>query len=194
MEERSPKITQLLRAHERGEEGALSEAIGLIYGDLKRLAHRQLQSKPSREQLDTTALVHETYLRLAGHEGASWRDRHHFFAASATAMRHLIVDRVRERMAVKRGAGQRPITLDEEQPTLLRQSELALDVDAALEGLGRLDPRLVQVVECRFYAGFSAEETASVMDVSSRTVERYWQRARAWLRRDLDALRAADDR
>ena len=192
MNERQPVITRLLRAHERGEPGALAEAVSFIYDDLKRLAHRQLRSGPRRGPLQTTALVHEAYVRLVERGAASWRDRQHFLAAAATAMRHVVVDHVRERMAAKRGGGREPVTIDDEHQDIARQSSLALEVNAALDGLRELDPRLVQVVECRFFAGFTAEETATALDVSSRTVERDWQRARAWLREELEANRRGE--
>ncbi len=192
MQPQRPEITQLLRAHERGEPGALAEAVSFIYDDLKRLARRQLRSGPGGGPLDTTALVHEAYVRLVERGRGTWKDRQHFLAASARAMRHVVVDHVRERMAAKRGGGRADVTLDDEHQTVARQSSLALDVDAALEGLGELDPRLVQVVECRFFAGFSAAETATALGVSPRTVERDWKRARAWLRDALDARQGGE--
>jgi RNA polymerase sigma factor (TIGR02999 family) len=190
MSEREPEITKLLRAHERGEAGALDEAIRHIYEDLKRLAHRQLGANPKGRVLDTTALVHEAYVRLVDRGGASWNDRRHFIAAAATAMRHVIVDRVRGKLAAKRGAGRRDVTLDDQlRIESGRESGLALEVDEALQRLHRIDPRLVKVIECRFYAGFTAEETGTALGVSSKTVERDWKRARAWLRDELDERR-----
>lgn len=190
MSEHEPEITKLLRAHERGEAGALDEVVQFIYDDLKRLAHRQLRSSAPGRPLDTTALVHEAYVRLIDRAGATWNDRRHFLAAAATAMRHVIVDRVRERMAAKRGGGRADVTLDDElQIAADGESPLALRVNETLDRLREIDPRLVQVVECRFFAGFTAEETSTALDVSPRTVERDWMRARAWLRDELDARR-----
>lgn len=182
-----PEITRLLRAHAAGDGRALEEAVQIIYDDLKRLARRQLRGEGPVRPLDTTALVHESYLRLLGREGVSWNDRRHFLAATATAMRHIIVDRVRERRAAKRGGGRPEVTLDDEaQVAASRESPLTLEVNEALERLRAIDPRLVRVVECRFFAGFTAEETAEALDVSARTVERDWKRARAWLRAELE--------
>lgn len=187
------EITQLLRAHERGEDGALDRAIRHIYDDLKALAGRQLAPSGRGRVFDTTALVHEAYVRLVDRDDASWNDRRHFMAAAATAMRHVIVDRVRSRLAAKRGGGEAVVSLDDglDVPTEA-DSTLALEVNGALDRLRAFDPRLVQVVECRFYAGFTAEETAAVLDLSARTVERDWKRARAWLRETLDASRNPD--
>jgi RNA polymerase sigma factor (TIGR02999 family) len=184
MQDRSEEVTRWLRAHERGVDGALEQVVRVIYQDLKRLAGRQLGS--SARLLDTTALVHEAYVRLVDRDGASWNDRRHFLAAAATAMRHVLVDRIRERMAAKRGGGTPDLSLDDAgELAAARESGLALSVHQALDRLRAIDPRLVQIVECRFYAGFTAEETSSALGISSRTVERDWRRARAWLR---DAL------
>jgi RNA polymerase sigma factor (TIGR02999 family) len=186
MSEPGHEITMLLRAHERGEPGALDAVVRVIYEDLKRLAHRQLKAATPGRTLDTTALVHEAYVRLVGRDDVGWNDRRHFLAAAATAMRHVVVDRVRERFAAKRGGGRPDVTLDDDQPVEAgRESPLALEVNGALDRLREIDPRLVQVVECRFFAGFTATETSEALGVSSRTVERDWKRARAWLRDEL---------
>jgi RNA polymerase sigma factor (TIGR02999 family) len=185
-----PEITRLLRAHEQGEEGALDAAVRFIYGDLKRMARRQLNSGPSARPLDTTALVHEAYVRLVDRTSGEWNDRQHFFAAAATAMRHVLVDRVRERMAAKRGGGAAPIRLEQHHDLESgRETSLVLEVNDVLDRLRKIDPRLVHVVECRFFAGLTNEETAMALDRSTRTIERDWKRARAWLRQELDARR-----
>jgi RNA polymerase sigma factor (TIGR02999 family) len=187
-------VTRWLRAHERGEDGALERAVELIYRDLKYLAGRQLRK--SGRPLDTTALVHEAYIRLVDRDEVGWNDRGHFLAAAATAMRHVLVDRIRRRAASKRGGGQAELPLDEagEIPGT-PESKLALAVHDALERLQQIDERLVRIVECRFYAGFTAEETSTALGISSRTVERDWRRARAWLRQALtpDGQSSADD-
>jgi RNA polymerase sigma factor (TIGR02999 family) len=178
------EVTRWLRAHERGEDGALDRAVALIYRDLKYLAGRQLRK--SGRPLDTTALVHEAYIRLVDRDDAGWNDRGHFLAAAATAMRHVLVDRIRHRTALKRGGGQADLPLDDAGDIPgAPESELALAVHDALERLHEIDERLVRIVECRFYAGFTAEETSTALGISSRTVERDWKRARAWLRNTL---------
>ncbi len=180
-----PEVTQLLRAHQEGESDAMERLVPLIYDHLRRLAHFELRRVKPGKTFDTTVLVHEAYLRLVDREGASYRDRGHFFAASAKAMRHILVDAARRRLAAKRGGGQEPTTLDE---GLVAQDAHALNVlavDEAMERLGALDERLCRVVECRFFAGLTEEETAEVIGVSARTVHRDWLRARGWLRRHL---------
>jgi len=178
-------ITGLLLAHRRGEEGALDRLITLIYSDLRRMARRQIRGRGGARTLDTTGLVHEAYLKLVDQTRSAWEDRAHFFAVCARAMRHVIVDYARERHAAKRGGGEAPCTLDESAIAVDEQATSLLAIDQALERLATLDGRLPRLVECRFFAGLTEEETAEALAVPLRTVQRDWARAKAWLRREM---------
>jgi RNA polymerase sigma factor (TIGR02999 family) len=181
-------ISALLRAHRGGDRGALDRLMPLVYDDLRRLARRQLQDDGGRGRtLDTTGLVHEAYLRLAESTRAAWEGRGHFFAVAARAMRQIVVDYARERRAAKRGGGRRPDTLDEEHAAIESRADEILTIDEALAGLGALDAVLPRLVECRFFAGLTEEETAEALGLPLRTVQRDWARARAWLKRALAA-------
>jgi RNA polymerase sigma factor (TIGR02999 family) len=177
-------ITQILQQAATGDRGALDCLIPLLYEDLRRIAHRQLGRLRPGQTLNTTGLVSEAYLRLAGRD-AGYADRAHFFAVSATAMRQILVDHSRRRGARKRGGGMVPVTLDESVLAADAEAEQVLAVEQALSRLTELDPRLVQVVECRVFAGYTEEETAEALGLSLRSTQRYWSRARAWLKEEL---------
>jgi RNA polymerase sigma factor (TIGR02999 family) len=178
-------VTELLHAHGRGEAGALDQVVPLVYQDLRRAARQQLRRIRGGDTLNTTGLVHEAYLRLVDQTRATFQDRGHFLAASAIAMRHILIDHARTRQRQKRGGGQTPETLDERALAVSADADRLLAIDRALEQLGAIDPRLVRLVECRFFAGLSEEETAQALAVSLRTVQRDWLKARAWLRQAL---------
>ena len=178
-------LTALLEACGDGDEEAFSQLVPLVYDHLRRLAHAQLLFK-RRNTLDTTGLVHEAYLKLSSQKGARWRDRSHFFSASAQAMRHILVDAARRRLSQKRGAGENPATLPEEIEIEQNHAVDVLAVHQALDRLRKVDPQLSSVVECRFFAGLTGEETAIALGVSERTAHRYWLRAKAWLEVTLD--------
>jgi RNA polymerase sigma factor (TIGR02999 family) len=179
------EITRLLVAHRDGDRTALDRLLPIVYRDLQQIARRQLKSGRPGATLDTTSLVHEAYLKLAGSDGAAWEHRGHFFAVSSMAMRQIIVDYARHSRAEKRG-GDRPIDrLDDVEIAVEAQADALVELDEALGRLGELDARLPRVVECRFFTGLTAEETAEALGVSLRTVERDWLRARAWLRHEL---------
>lgn len=175
------EITRLLKGASSGDSAAANELLPLIYARLKELARRQLAHEDNAPSLATTALVHDAYLSLFGQAPLDWSDRGHFFATAARAMRHLLIDHARRRLSEKRGAGQRPVELlvqDIEQP------DGSLDLfalDQALTALADTHPRLVQVVELRFFAGLSVEETAAGLGVDARTVLRDWRKARAFI-------------
>jgi RNA polymerase sigma factor (TIGR02999 family) len=178
-------ITGLLRAWRDGDAEAAQRLFPLVYERLRAMARGQLARPGPPATLSATELVHEAYLRLADRSRLDLHDRGHFFAVAAKAMRHLLVDRARRRSAAKRGAGQAPQLLDE---TGLRLDEEANDVVAledALAQLERADPRMGQVVELRFFGGLELEEVAEALDISVRTVKRDWQKARAFLHREL---------
>lgn len=189
------EATILLEAHRRGESGALDRLVDLVYDDLRRIARSQLRRRSGRRELETTALVNEAYLRLIEGSGLVGSSRQHFLAVCARAMRFVLIDFARERIAQKRGGGQADATLEEELLAPEAEEELAnvLALHRALEQIGDSAPRLVQVVECRYFAGLSLEETADVLGVSGRTVERDWRLARAHLRRILGGSDGADD-
>ena len=157
-----------------------------LYSDLKRLAHRERMRVGAPPTLQTTALIHEAYLKL--HRGGVWNDRLHFLRAAAAAMRQVIVDAARARLTLKRGEGVQALELDDERVGAVSQmsDDTVVNIDDALQKLGQLNPRLAQVVECRFFAGYTEEETAQALEVTSRTVERDWVKAKAWLYGELN--------
>ena len=181
----SDDITQLLRTHHEGDRAAFDRLMPLVYDKLCVIARRQLGRGFRGNTLDTGALVQEAYFQLIEETGVSWQDRGHFFAICARTMRRIMVDFARRRQAAKRGGGIAAESLDPEMAASDEQSSLLLSVDAALEDLARINPRLSQVVECRFFAGMTEEETAQAMAISLRSVQRDWMRARAWLQKAL---------
>lgn len=172
-------VTRLIAAVRAGESGAMDRLFDVVYEDLKRRAHAQLGG--SARTLDTTALVHEAYLKLAGADRPEWADRQHFFRVAARAMRHIVIDRARSRLTAKRGGGQAPLDLDRIEIGADSAADQIVALDEALSRLAQQDPRLASVVELRFFGGLSVEETARSLDVSERTVKRDWRLARAFL-------------
>ncbi len=159
----------------------------LVYEELRRIAERNFREQPRGHTLQPTALVHEAYLKLADREDPPWRDRTHFLATAATAMRHILVDHARARGSGKRGGGRRRITLDER---LRASPETDIDIvclDEAMRALAEIDARKAQVIELRFFAGLSIEESAAALGVSTATVNTDWRVARAWIARALSA-------
>lgn len=155
-----------------------------MYDDLRRVAARQLRGASGAQTLTPTAVVNEAYLRLEAQMGSDWQDRHHFFAVAATAMRCILVDHARRRLAGKRNPDARP-TLDLEGAAADEWAVTMIALDDALARLARIDERMHRVVECRFFGGLTEEETAQTLGVASRTVHRDWLRARAWLELEL---------
>jgi RNA polymerase sigma factor (TIGR02999 family) len=184
-------ITRLLKAWGQGDQGALDELMPLVYTQLRAQARRYMRDERSGLTMQTTALVHETYLRLTRAEDVDWHDRVHFFALSAQIMRRILVDAARARAAQKRGGGAQRVehssTVDLDQFPMA-DSEAASSIcalDDALESLARIDPRRAKVIELRFFGGLSVQETADALQVSPQTVMRDWRLARAWLAREL---------
>lgn len=166
---------------------ALDRAIPLVYHELRTIAHRHLAAHGTGDTLNSTALVHEAYLKLGSETGAAWKDRAHFFALASMVMRQILIDRARARASLKRGGEQRRITLEEDSLAVDEQADSLLQLDDALGKLAQVAPRLVRVVECRFFGGMSEEEIGSVLGVTTRTVRRDWDKARLLLRRALSA-------
>jgi RNA polymerase sigma factor (TIGR02999 family) len=177
-------VTELLAKWGAGDEEALHNLVPLVYRELRRLAHRYLQRERPDHTLQSTALVHEAYLRLSKQKQVTFQNRAHFFAVSAQLMRQILVEYARSHRAAKRGGGYK-LSL-EEAPWLSeeRRVELVL-LDDALNGLARLDLQQSRVVELRFFGGLSIEETAEVLGISPATVKRDWATARLWLQREM---------
>jgi RNA polymerase sigma-70 factor (ECF subfamily) len=187
MDEQPPHETAIRREGAGGVADDAASVFALVYDELRRLAASALRHERPDHTLEPTALVHEAYLRLAVEPIARWQDHNHFMAVAARAMRRILVDHARKRNAVKRGAGAVRPSLDD----LERAADLAGDtvdlvaLDDALGRLANLDSRQARIVELRFFAGLSVEETAAIVGSSARTVKRDWQLARAWLKREI---------
>lgn len=177
--------TQLLLALRQGDNRALDRLVPLVYEELLRIAHRELARRGGGQTLRTTALVHEAYVRLVDQTRVSVVDRAHFMALAATAMRHIVIDYARKQQSQKRGGGWKRISFGDAVPTSGERLEEIIELDEALRRLERFDQRLREVVECRFFGAMSIRETATALAVSPRTVDRLWQRARAWLYREI---------
>lgn len=176
-----PQLQDLLAQYRAGQSGALDRLIPMVYEDLKRLARRHMSQWPS-VTLQTTSLVHEAYLKLANQHSLDAIDQAHFLAICGQAMRQLIIDHARKRLAYKRGPDMARLDIEEiEIPVQAEAGELLL-IDQALTSLAEVDIRLVRVFECRYFAGLTEEETAQALGQSLRTVQRDWMRARAWLK------------
>ena len=184
-------ITALLAQLRAGRREAFDQIVPLVYQELRRTARRELAVRPS-DTLSTTALVHELYLKLVRATDADWHNEAHFLSVAAIAMRHILVDHARRRIADKRGGAQRAITLDEALVAGDGQAEMLLELHDALEHLATLDPRLARVVEFRFFGGMTELQTAEVLAVTERTVRRDWVKARGLLYRALGADIARD--
>jgi RNA polymerase sigma-70 factor (ECF subfamily) len=178
------EITQLLQQLRSGDRDAGAKLIAAVYGELRNVAARAMRSERPGHTLQPTALVHEAFLKLAGNAGVDWRDRAHFFGVAARLMREILVDYARKRGAAKRGSGAR-ITLDDS--LLISEDRLGevVAIDEIVKRLDALDPRQGHIVELRFFGGLSVEEVAEVMQISTPTVKREWQSAKAWLHREL---------
>ena len=183
-------VTQLLEAHRAGEPEAFARLVDLVYQDLRRIARGQRRRVGAGDTLNTTALVHEAYARLVEHDGVPLADRGPLLAVAAVAMRQLLVDYARYRTRDKRGGGALHEPVDALAESIGRDARHILDLDMALGRLAEREPRQARVVECRYFAGLSEQETAEALDLSVRTVQREWLKARAWLRGELTAPRS----
>lgn len=164
-----------------GDQGAAERVLPLVYEELRHIAARQLRRERNAHTLQATAIVHEAYLRLVGQPGLEWPSRSHFFAFSAHLIRRILVDYARTHNRAKRGGGVEKVTLVEAADLALEKSPDLVALDDALSCLEKVDPRKATVVELKFFAGFSLDETAAHLGISTETVSREWRRAKAWL-------------
>ena len=196
MEERDVNATathgRLLDDVRRGDPTAMARLFAMVYDKLREIARIQRRRQPSTETLNTTALVHEAYIKLFGSQSRDFNDRAHFMAVAATAMRQILISHARRNAAAKRGGGQAPATFEEVERALETEASFAaptadavLALDRALEQLHQHSQRQAQIVECRFFGGMSIEDTAVALGVSPATVKRDWSIAQAWLHREI---------
>ena len=175
------EVTELLRRWSAGDVAARESLVPLVYDELRRLARYYLASQRSDHTLQSTAIVHEAYLRLAGRDNVHWENRRHFFVVAAQLMRRILVDHARKRNAAKRGGAQLTLLVDEAvEPSSQRELDLVA-LDDALKALAELDERQSRIVELRFFGGLSIEDTSRLLEISPATVKREWSTARAWL-------------
>ena len=185
--DRRGAITQLAQRWSAGEETAFEELIDLVYDDLRKIARSHLRRENEGGTLDTTALVHEAWVKLADLQDGSWQGRAHFFAFCSRAMRRILIDYARRRGADKRGGDQVLVPLSENTPAVQNDVASILELDSALSRLEKHNERMARIVECRFFGGMSVPETAEALSSSERTIHREWARARAYLHEDLMA-------
>lgn len=178
-------VTVLLQAWSEGDPSAPEKLAPLIYAELYRLARRSMRRENGQNSLETGALLNEAYLRLADWKNARWENRAHFYGVAAHIMRRVLVDHARSRGYQKRGGGARPVELEESLIASPEKGPDLIALDEALDRLEKMDPRKSKVVELRFFAGLSVDETAAILDVSPFTVIRDWKLAKAWLHREI---------
>ena len=184
--EPSPEeITELLLDWGNGDKAALDRVIPLVYQELRRLAHRQMRRERVGDTLQTTALINEAYLRLVDYQRVQPRDRAHFFAIAAQAMRRILIERARSRRSAKRGSGAQKVALDEAGVLSDERAADLVALDEALTNLAAIDPRKAELVELRYFGGLTIDEAAEVLNVSTATVERDWHTAKIWLHREI---------
>ena len=181
------RVTQLLANWSQGDDAALTELTPLVYEDLRRLAHRHMGGQRPDHTLQTTALVHEAYLRLADQTNPNWQTRAHFFAVAARAMRQILVDYAKSYRAQKRGGGGLKIELDEAALVSPGESKEIIDLHEALESLAAVDSRKAKVVELKYFGGLSYDEIAEVLKIAPVTVKRDWEFAKVWLYAELQS-------
>ena len=183
-------ITQLLAEASDGNQAAVDRILPLVYPELQAMAQRHLRTERDDHTLDTAALVHEAYLKLAGQDAGTWENRVHFFRVAAQAMRRILVTHAHARNAQKRGGGDLPLPLDETQVAAASRSDELIALDEALDGLASFAERPARVVELWFFGGLTQTEIAEVLGISEPTVRRDWRVARAWLTRALGEVPA----
>ena len=179
------QITKLLESWSNGNHEALDELLPLVYEELRRMARRYMNSQPAGQTLQTTALIHEAYLKITDNSEKRWANKTHFFAVAAQAMRHILVDRARARQTEKHGGSNEIISLEEAAEISSERADEMIALDEALQNLTKLDERKGRVVELRYFGGLSIEETGEVLNISRQTVIRDWNFAKMWLLREL---------
>ncbi|MCA1606358.1 MAG: sigma-70 family RNA polymerase sigma factor [Acidobacteria bacterium] len=179
------EVTQLLVRWSEGDTGAIEKLTPLVYDELRRLAHKYIKREREGHTLQTTALVHEAYVRLVEQKSVHWQNRAHFFAVSAKVMRRILVDYARKSGSAKRGGGAQKVTLDEGAIISRGRASELVALDEALQGLGEIHPRRNKVVELRYFGGMNNREAAEVLKISEASIERDWRFAKAWLYREL---------
>ncbi|MGH9843311.1 MAG: sigma-70 family RNA polymerase sigma factor [Blastocatellia bacterium] len=185
MDSSTHEVTQWLVEWSNGDKAALDKLMPLVYGELRQMARRHMSRQSPGHTLQTTALINEAFIKLVGQEEKHWQNRSHFFGVAAQAMRHILVDYARSKQYAKRGGGAQQVSLDEAMAVTDERVAELIALDDALNELAKLDPRKSRVVELRYFAGLSVEETSEVLKVSAVTVMRDWSMAKAWLRREL---------
>jgi RNA polymerase sigma factor (TIGR02999 family) len=179
------EVTQLLAAWSDGDRGARDKLIPLVYAELRRVAAHYMRTQAPGHTLQTTALIHEAFLKLAGRPEKHWNGRAHFLGVAAQAMRHILVDHARAQDRAKRGGGVHAVSLEECGAVPVERAAELVALDEALDRLAAIDPRKARVVEMRYFGGLSVDEVAELLVVSPDTVMRDWRLAKTWLRREL---------
>jgi len=179
------EVTRILEAAQQGDPTAADQLLPLVYDELRRQAARYLRRERAGHTLQTTALIHEAYIRLVDQKRVQWQNRAHFFGIAAQLMRRILVDHARSRHRVKRGGSDVRVSLAEASLTVKARDLDVLAIDEALDRLAQVDERQAKVVELRFFSGLSVEETAEVLQISPATVKREWSMAKAWLHREI---------
>src|SRR5512143_3578200 len=185
------EVTRLLIAWGNGNQAAMDELMVLVYDELRRLASRYMRREGQGHTLQTSALVNEAYLRLIDQKKVQWQNRAHFFGVAAQLMRRILVDHARSRSRAKRGGGAQMVSLADQRGASEEVAEV-IALDNALKDLSEMDPRKCQIVEMKFFGGLTNEEVAEVLNVTSRTVEREWRKAKAWLHRAISKVATND--
>jgi RNA polymerase sigma factor (TIGR02999 family) len=191
MQPPSQEVTELLVAWSGGDSDALQDLMPVVYEELRRLARQYMHREAENQTLQTTALIHEAYLKLIDQKRVQWQNRAHFFAVAAQMMRRILVDMARKRQAERRGGMLQKLSLDEALTLSHSPAREVVVVDEALTALAALDPQKSRIVELRFFAGLSVEETAEVLKISAATVMREWKRAQAWLYTEIGKKQSA---
>jgi RNA polymerase sigma factor (TIGR02999 family) len=189
------EVTRILSAIEQGDPSAADGLLPLVYDELRKLAAQRLAQEAPGQTLQATALVHEAYLRLVdGDQARHWNSRGHFFAAAAEAMRRILVESARRKARPKHGGGRRRREMHPDLVAAPEPDENLLALDAALARLARTDPLKARLVELRYFAGLTGDQAGEFLGIAPRTADRHWVFARAWLRREMDAGRAAEEK
>ena len=183
----SAEVTGLLSQLAQGNREAESKLISVVYAELRRMAQRYMRKEREDHTLQTTALVHEAYLKLVDQHSVNWESRSHFFGIASNVMRRVLVDHARGHISEKRGSGQEELPLDEALVFSPERSGALLELDSALSRLAAVDERQAKIVEMRFFTGLTVEEVAEILQISPKTVKRDWSMAKAWLHRELRA-------